>query len=96
MINSCKEISIIYSKFSGKRAEMPGKGEFGLKNGIDLNDSIVELPAKIFSELRDKLDTNPADKDWRALARAVEKEYRIKYELLKVIVIALSIKLLQF
>jgi hypothetical protein len=60
---------------------MPVKGEFGLKKGIDLNGAISRLPGKIYLELRDKLNTNPEDKDWRALAAAVEKEYKIEYEL---------------
>ena len=60
---------------------MPGRNDFGFRRDIDLNGSLNDLPGKINLEIRTKLDTNPADKDWRALARAVEKEYRIKYEL---------------
>lgn len=63
----------------GENLNGPDSGKiFGLNYDIDLNGSINELPAKTFITIREKLDTNPADRDWRALARVVENEYHIE------------------
>ena len=50
---------------------------FGFRDQIDLDGSPNNLPCDIYMQLRDKLDTNPPDKDWRALVRAVEDKYYI-------------------
>lgn len=51
---------------------------FGFSSQIDLNGSPTYLPADIYLKIRETLDTNPPDRDWRALVRAVEKQYRIR------------------
>lgn len=65
--------------YNGEMQSQNCRGNFGLCSNIDPNGSINDLPGKTFFALRDQLDTNPADKDWRALARVVENEYKIKY-----------------
>jgi len=51
---------------------------FGLNAKIDLDGSVRSLPGNVFLKIRDKLDTNPADRDWRALVRAVDQTFNIK------------------
>ena len=55
--------------------------DFGLSPKIDPNGPVSTLSGSSFIALRDTLNTNPPDKDWRALIRAVEKKYRIRYVL---------------
>ena len=51
---------------------------FGFSNQVDLDASPNKLPGDIYLKLRDALDNNPPDKDWRALVRAVEDKFHIK------------------
>ena len=52
--------------------------DFGLSTKIDPDSPVSDLPGKVFISLRDTLNTNPADKDWRALIRAVENKYKLR------------------
>lgn len=51
---------------------------YGLNPSIDLEGCIRSLPANVFIKIRETLDRNPADRDWRALVRAVDQKYEIK------------------
>ena len=53
---------------------------FGFRSQVNLDGSPHDLPFDLYRELREKLDRNPPDKDWRALVRAVEDRYYIGYE----------------
>ncbi|KAH3829693.1 hypothetical protein DPMN_102921 [Dreissena polymorpha] len=50
----------------------------GLNPQIDFDGSINELPGNVFIKIRELLDRNPADKDWRALIRCVESNPKYK------------------
>ena len=51
---------------------------FGFSYQVDLDASPNNLPGETYLKLRDTLDLNPPDKDWRALVRAVEDKYHIR------------------
>ncbi|KAL4227378.1 lymphoid tissue lymphoma translocation [Mactra antiquata] len=48
--------------------------QYGLNTTIKLDGSVNDLPVDVFVKIRDELDHNPPDKDWRALACAVENK----------------------
>lgn len=52
--------------------------EFGLNTKVDPNRGLQYLPGDKFLKIRNQLDTNPSDKDWRALARIVDGKYSVK------------------
>ncbi|KAK3601057.1 hypothetical protein CHS0354_029283 [Potamilus streckersoni] len=53
--------------------------EYGLQgNDIKFDNSVLNLPGNIFTELCECLDNNPIDTNWRALVALTDKHYRIR------------------